>query len=49
MKPSLLFLGALSLASTCFTADSYLFSVQAAGGSLHFTGALVGLHARVEP
>jgi len=30
-------------------ADSYPISVQAAGGGLHFTGALVGLHARTEP
>ena len=30
-------------------ADSYPISVQAAGGGLHFTGALVGLHARLEP
>lgn len=29
-------------------ADSYPISVQAAGGGLHFTGALVGLHARLE-
>lgn len=29
-------------------ADSYPISVQAAGGGLHFTGALVGLHARTE-
>ena len=29
--------------------DSYPISVQAAGGGLHFTGALVGLHARTEP
>ncbi|MCR6630470.1 MAG: family 43 glycosylhydrolase [Magnetospirillum sp.] len=29
--------------------DSYPISVQAAGGGIHFTGALVGLHARVEP
>ncbi|HEY8994486.1 MAG TPA: glycoside hydrolase family 43 protein [Lacunisphaera sp.] len=28
--------------------DSYPLSVQAAGGGLHFTGALVGLHARTE-
>ncbi len=30
-------------------ADSYPISVQAAGGGLHFTGALVGVHARIEP
>jgi xylan 1,4-beta-xylosidase len=30
-------------------ADSYPISVQAAGGGLHFTGALVGIHARTEP
>jgi xylan 1,4-beta-xylosidase len=30
-------------------ADSYPISVQAAGGGLHFTGALIGLHARTEP
>jgi alpha-N-arabinofuranosidase len=29
-------------------ADSYPISVQAAGGGLHFTGALIGVHARVE-
>lgn len=29
--------------------DSYPISVQAAGGGLHFTGALVGVHARTEP
>jgi xylan 1,4-beta-xylosidase len=29
-------------------ADSYPISVQAAGGGLHFTGALIGLHARTE-
>jgi xylan 1,4-beta-xylosidase len=29
-------------------ADSYPISVQAAGGGLHFTGALVGVHARLE-
>lgn len=29
--------------------DSYPLSVQAAGGGLHFTGALVGVHARLEP
>jgi len=29
-------------------ADSYPISVQAAGGGLHFTGALVGVHARTE-
>lgn len=28
--------------------DSYPISVQAAGGGLHFTGALVGLHTRTE-
>lgn len=28
--------------------DSYPISVQAAGGGLHFTGALIGLHARTE-
>ena len=28
--------------------DSYPISVQAAGGGLHFTGALVGVHARLE-
>ncbi len=31
------------------TADSYPISVQAAGGGLHFTGALVGPYARIEP
>jgi alpha-N-arabinofuranosidase len=30
-------------------ADSYPITVQAAGGGLHFTGALVGPHARIEP
>jgi xylan 1,4-beta-xylosidase len=30
-------------------ADSYPISVQAAGGGNHFTGALVGVHARVDP
>jgi xylan 1,4-beta-xylosidase len=30
-------------------ADSYPISVQAAGGGLHFTGALVGPYARIEP
>lgn len=30
-------------------ADSYPISVQAAGGGLHFTGALIGLHARLDP
>lgn len=29
-------------------ADSYAITVQAAGGGLHFTGALVGVHTRVE-
>ncbi len=29
-------------------ADSYPISVQAAGGGGHFTGALIGLHARTE-
>ena len=29
-------------------ADSYPISVQAAGGGNHFTGALIGLHARTE-
>jgi alpha-N-arabinofuranosidase len=29
-------------------ADSYPISVQAAGGGLHFTGALIGIHARVD-
>jgi len=28
--------------------DSYPLTVQAAGGGLHFTGALVGVHARLE-
>jgi alpha-N-arabinofuranosidase len=28
--------------------DSYPISVQAAGGGMHFTGALVGVHARLE-
>jgi xylan 1,4-beta-xylosidase len=28
--------------------DSYPLTVQAAGGGLHFTGAVVGVHARVE-
>jgi len=30
-------------------ADAAAISVQAAGDGLHFTGALVGLHARVDP
>lgn len=30
-------------------ADSYPISVQAAGGGLHFTGALVGPYARLDP
>ena len=30
-------------------ADSYPISVQAAGGGNHFTGALVGIHARIDP
>jgi xylan 1,4-beta-xylosidase len=30
-------------------ADSYPVSVQAAGGGNHFTGALIGMHARVDP
>ncbi len=30
-------------------ADSYPISVQAAGGGLHFTGALVGPYTRLEP
>ena len=30
-------------------ADSYPISVQAAGGGLHFTGALMGPYARIEP
>jgi len=30
-------------------ADSYPISVQAAGGGLHFTGALIGPYARLEP
>jgi xylan 1,4-beta-xylosidase len=30
-------------------AEAYPISVQAAGGGLHFTGALVGLYARQEP
>ena len=30
-------------------ADAYPISVQAAGGGLHFTGALVGPYARLEP
>jgi alpha-N-arabinofuranosidase len=29
-------------------ADAYPISVQAAGGGLHFTGALIGIHARIE-
>lgn len=29
--------------------DTLPITVQAAGGGLHFTGAVVGLHARVEP
>ena len=30
-------------------ADTTPITVQAAGGGLHFTGAVIGLHARVEP
>jgi alpha-N-arabinofuranosidase len=30
-------------------ADAYPISVQAAGGGLHFTGALVGPFARIDP
>lgn len=29
--------------------DSYPLTVQAAGGGMHFTGAVVGVHARTEP
>ncbi len=30
-------------------ADAMPITVQAAGGGLHFTGAVIGLHARIEP
>ena len=30
-------------------ADTTPITVQAAGGGLHFTGAVIGLHARIEP
>ena len=30
-------------------ADATPITVQAAGGGLHFTGAVIGLHARIDP
>jgi hypothetical protein len=30
-------------------ADVTPITVQAAGGGLHFTGTVLGLHARIEP